>query len=134
MWNLHTIKMTKKLLPSVERNTKLLELIYSDICELNGEWTRGGKRYFITFIDDYFIFTFVYLIRAKDDAFQKFKQYKSVVENKKDRRIKILHSNRGREYFPNEFESYYEEQGLIHQKSAPYTPQQNGLAESKIGL
>ena len=42
---------------------------------------------------------------------------------KKDRKIKILRSHRGGEYFPNEFDSYCEEQGLIHQKSAPYTPQ-----------
>ena len=46
-------KFTKKPFPSVpKRNTSLLELIHSDICELNGVLTRGGKRYFITFCDD----------------------------------------------------------------------------------
>jgi len=28
------------------------ELIHSDLCEINGELTKGGKRYFMTFIDD----------------------------------------------------------------------------------
>ena len=49
--------MTKKPFPSVERNTQLLELIHFDIYELNGELTRGGKRYFITLknISGYFL-------------------------------------------------------------------------------
>ena len=38
---------------SVERNTELLELIHSDLCEFEGILTRGGNRYFITFIDDF---------------------------------------------------------------------------------
>jgi hypothetical protein len=34
------------------RNLAPLELIHSDIYEMNGELTKGGKRYFLTFIDD----------------------------------------------------------------------------------
>jgi hypothetical protein len=45
--------MTKKLFPKVERNSQLLELVHYDICEINGMLTRGEKRYFITFINDY---------------------------------------------------------------------------------
>ena len=42
---------------------------HSDICELNENNTRGSrKRYFITFIDDYFRFTYVYLLISKDEA------------------------------------------------------------------
>ena len=46
-------KMIKKPFYSVERNSKLLDLIHSDICEFNGMLTHGGNRYFITFIDDH---------------------------------------------------------------------------------
>ena len=46
-------KMTKKPFPKNERTTELLELVHSDIFELNGHLTRGGNRYFITFIDDH---------------------------------------------------------------------------------
>ena len=58
--------MTKKPFPKVERNSQLLELVHSDICEINDMLTRGEKRYFITFIDDYSHFTYVYLLRTKD--------------------------------------------------------------------
>jgi hypothetical protein len=74
-------KMTKKSFPKVNRNSHLLELMHSDICELNGIFTRGGNIYFITFIDDCSRYTYVYLMRSKDEAFNKFKCYKSIVEN-----------------------------------------------------
>ena len=47
------VKMTKKCFPKSDRNSIMLELVHSDVCELNGVLTRGGKRYFITFIDDF---------------------------------------------------------------------------------
>ena len=65
--------MTKKSFPKVNKNSQLLELVHSDICELNGILTRGGNRYFITFIDDCSRYTYVYLMRSKDEAFHKFK-------------------------------------------------------------
>nr|KAJ0194254.1 hypothetical protein LSAT_V11C800406360 [Lactuca sativa] len=124
-------KFTKKPFPSVKRNTSLLELIHSDICELNGILTRGGKRYFITFCDDFSRYLHVYLLRSKDEAFDAFKRYKAEVENQLERHIKILRSDRGGEYFNQEFDTFCEENGIKHERTSPYTPQQNGLAERK---
>ena len=70
-------------------------------------------------------------MRSKDEAFNKFQCYKSIVENQMEKKIKILGSDRGGEYFPIEFILCCEENGIIHQRSAPYTPQENGLAERK---
>ena len=80
-------KITKKPFSTAERNTNLLDLIHSDICEFNGVLTRGGKRYFITFIDDCSKFTYVYLLSNKDEAFECFKRYKAEVENQKGRKL-----------------------------------------------
>ena len=66
-------KMTKKFFPRVERNSQLLELIHSDICEVNDMLTRGGKRYFTIFIDDYSCFTYVYLLRTKENPLENSK-------------------------------------------------------------
>nr|GEV66141.1 valine--tRNA ligase, mitochondrial 1-like [Tanacetum cinerariifolium] len=64
-------------------------------------------------------------------AFETFKIYKAEVENQKGKKIQILRSDRGGEYFSTKFSSYCELQGLIHQRTTPYTPQQNGVAERK---
>jgi hypothetical protein len=51
-----------------ERNLTPLELIYSDLCEMNGVLTKGEKRYFMTLIDAATRFCYVYLLRTKDEA------------------------------------------------------------------
>ena len=89
-----------------------------------------GKKYFITFIDDCTRYCYVYLLNSKDEAIDAFKQYKIEVENQLNKKIKMIRSDRGREYeFP--FQEICLENGIIHQMTASYTPQQNGVAERK---
>ena len=117
-------KMTKKKpFSKSDRNSIMLELVHSNVCELNGVLTKGGKRHLLTFIDDFSRFTYVYLMRNKDESFDMFKRYKAEIENQNDRKIKILQNDRSREFFPNDFSTFCEEHGIIHQSSTPYTPQ-----------
>ncbi|KAK8988278.1 hypothetical protein V6N11_065873 [Hibiscus sabdariffa] len=53
------------------------------------------------------------------------------VENQLDRRIKRLRSDRGGEYGSNFLKEVCENSDIIHETSAPYFPQQNGIAERK---
>lgn len=55
-------KFTKKPFPKIERNTQILKLIHSDLYEFNGVLTRGGKGYFITYINDFSKYTYLYLL------------------------------------------------------------------------
>lgn len=57
-------KSTKIPFKSIERSTEPLELIHSDVCDLKYVQPRGGKKYFITFIDDYTRYCQVYLMRS----------------------------------------------------------------------
>ena len=84
----------------VTRETKLLELIHSNLGDLKQTMTRGGKKFYVNFIDDYSRFTRVYLLRNKDEAFDMFLSYKVEVENQLDRKIKRIRSDRGDEYIP----------------------------------
>ena len=84
----------------------------------------------MTFIDDYTRYCYVYLLRSKDEALEKFMHYKNEVENQLGRKIKAIRSDRGGEY-DAPFNRFYQEHGIIHQTSTPYTPQQNGIVERK---
>ncbi|KAK4406491.1 hypothetical protein Sango_0655600 [Sesamum angolense] len=55
---------------------------------------RGGFSYFITFIDNHSRYSYVYLMRYKSEAFVRFKEFRSEVENQTGRKIKTLRSNR----------------------------------------
>src|SRR3954467_11397913 len=119
----HTTAETRNLAP--------LELIHSDLCEMNGVLTKGGKKYFMTLIDDSTRYCHVYLLKSKDEALNFFKIYKAEVENQLDRKIKRLRSDRGGEYFSSEFDAFCAEHGIIHERTPPYSPQSNGVAERK---
>ena len=73
-------KLTRKSFSSVTRSTNLLDLIHSDTCDFKSFVTRGGKKYFITFIDDHSRFRHVYLLKSKDEAFSKFVEFRTRVE------------------------------------------------------
>jgi hypothetical protein len=124
-------KLTRLPFPSVEKNYKLLELVHSDVCTMDNVLSRGGNRYFITFIDDYSKFCYVYLLKHKSEAFSKFLLYLAEVQNRFKTKIVHLRTDRGGEYLGGEFDKFCEDNGIIHQTSAPRTPEQNGVAERK---
>ena len=90
-------KQTNKSKRGVKRSTNLLEIIHTDICcpDMDG----NGLKYFITFIDDYSRYMYLYLLRSKDEALGAFKVFKDVVENQCGKHIKIVRSYRGGEYY-----------------------------------
>uniref|UniRef100_A0A2N9FGP9 Integrase catalytic domain-containing protein n=1 Tax=Fagus sylvatica TaxID=28930 RepID=A0A2N9FGP9_FAGSY len=90
----------------------------------------GGRKYFVTFIDDCTRYCYVYLLRSKDEALESFIHYKKEVENQLNKKIKVLRSDRGGEY-ESPFGEFCSQHGIVHQTTAPYSPQQNGVAERK---
>lgn len=103
--------------------------MHSDVCGPMPKDSWGGARYFITFIDDFSRKIFIYFMKRKSEAFDMFKTFKSLVENQTDRKIKKLRTDNGTEYMNDSFEHYLKCNGIIHQTTVPYTPQQNGVAE-----
>nr|GEV39650.1 hypothetical protein [Tanacetum cinerariifolium] len=65
---------------------------------------------------------------SKDKAIDKFRIYKTEVVLQQNNLIKNLRTDRGGEYYDLVF---CQSVGVIHETTAPYTPQQNGVAERK---
>ena len=70
-------------------------------------------------------------LNPKMKHFIFFKIYKAEVENQLVRKIKRVRSDRGGEYFSNEFNLFCEEHGIIHERTPSYSPESNGVAERK---
>nr|GEV55290.1 retrovirus-related Pol polyprotein from transposon TNT 1-94 [Tanacetum cinerariifolium] len=50
----------------------------------------GGARYFLSIIDDFSRMTWVFMMKHTSEAFEKFKHWKILIENKTGRKIKRL--------------------------------------------
>ncbi|GKD54343.1 putative RNA-directed DNA polymerase [Tanacetum coccineum] len=138
-WEMHKGKMTKGNKKGVTRSTGLLELIHTDIC---GSFPSGisGHKSFITFIDNYSRYMYLFLFNEKSESLETFKTSKAEVENQLDRKIKVVRSDRGGEYYgrhtdvgqaPGSFFDFCKDHGIINQYTMPGTPQQNGVAERR---
>ncbi|GKE23931.1 zinc finger, CCHC-type containing protein [Tanacetum coccineum] len=88
-------KITKKLFQNVKRETEVLELIHSDLCDLHATPSLGNKKYFATFIDDASRFYYVYLLHSKGEALDKFKVFKTKVELQQGSLIKRFRPDSG---------------------------------------
>lgn len=110
---------------------EVLGLIHSDICGPINTESLGGAKYFATFTDDYTGYTETTMLRNRSDVLKAFKDYKRKVEKQTDQRIRKLRTDNGREYLSNDFKELLKTEGIIHQLSVEYTPQQNGVAERK---
>ena len=80
-----------------------------------------GYDSFITFTDDYSHYGYIFLIKKRSEALDKFKIFKAEVENQHNLKIMVVRSNRGGEY--------YGRHTLYDQVPAPFTRflQENGI-------
>ena len=123
-------KMTKRPFNAKGRRAQeLLELIHTDVCGPMLTQVKGGYEYFITFTNDYSRYGYVYLMRRKFEAFEKFKEFRAEVENQLGKHIKAIRSDRGGEYLLGDFKDYLTQNWIVSQLTAPSTPQQNGVTE-----
>ena len=76
------------------RVRRLLEIVHSDLCYVEIS-SNGGSRYFITFIDDFSRYTWVYFLKQKSEVCDVFKTFKAFVEKQSGCKIKILKIDRG---------------------------------------
>ena len=68
-------------------------------------------------------------MRTKNQAFQYFQQFHSMVGREMGNPLKLLQTNHGGEYISREFKEYCSKHRIGHKKTIPGVPQHNGIAE-----
>ena len=116
-------KMTKRPFSTKgERSKEPLQLVHSNVYSPLSVQARGGYEYFVTFIDDYSRYGYVYLMHKKSETFGKFKELMEEAEKQLGKSLKTLRSYRGGEYFDTKFKDHFLEHGILSQLTAPGTP------------
>ena len=97
-------KQHQHLFPK-ERNVSkgLLDVVHSDVWGPAQTATFGGCRYYVTFIDDFSRYTWIFPMRMKREVFTNFQKFKSEVEKTTGRHVRCLQSDGGKEYFSDAF-------------------------------
>ncbi len=74
-----------------------LELVYSDVWGPATD-SVGRKNYYVSFIDDFSKFTWIYFLKCKSEVLQKFQEFQSLVGRLLDRKIIAMQTDWGGEY------------------------------------
>lgn len=112
-----------------QKSSETLQIIHADVCGPMETKSIAGSQYFVLFIDDHSRMTFIYFHKQKNEVFKIFKNFKAMVENQQNKKIKILRTDNGGEFCNLEMENYLVKEGIIHQKTNAYAPEQNGVCE-----
>ncbi|KAK2441923.1 hypothetical protein QL285_013156 [Trifolium repens] len=113
------------------RSKHALDVVHSDVCGPIETPTLSGSRYFMTCVDEFTRKIWIYLLKEKSEVFAAFTKFCALAERQREYKLKIIRTDGGGEYNSREFQAYCAENGIIHEVTAPYTPQHNGLADRR---
>jgi hypothetical protein len=108
----------------------LLQHIHSDM-HMVPVPTSSGYRYWVTFIDDWSRYGWIYLLKRKLDIFEVFKVFKAFIELQYGMPIKCLHNDKGGEYIGHVWDTYFAETGICCEYTVEGMSQQGGVAEHR---
>jgi transposase InsO family protein len=108
-----------------------LELLHMDLFGPIAYISIGGGKYCLVILDDYSRFTWVLFLQEKSQTQETLKGFLRRAQNEFGLRIKKIRSDNATEFKNSQNEGFLEEEGIKHELSSPYTPQQNGVVERK---
>ncbi|XP_019459987.1 PREDICTED: uncharacterized protein LOC109359748 [Lupinus angustifolius] len=73
----------------------------------------------------------IYLTKLKSEVLSILKEFKKLAEKQSGKNIKILRTDGGGEFTSRAFSDFCKDQGIVHEVTAPYTPQHNGIDERR---
>jgi transposase InsO family protein len=108
-----------------------LELLHMDLFSPIAYISIGGSKYCLVTVDDYSRFTWVFFLQEKSQTQETLKGFLRQAQNEFGLRVKKIRSDNGTEFKNSQIEGFLEDEGIKHEFSSPYTPQQNGVVERK---
>jgi transposase InsO family protein len=106
-----------------------LELLHMDLFGPIAYISIGGSKYCLVIVDDYSCFTWVFFLQEKSQTQETLKGFLIWAQNEFRLRIKKIRSNNRAEFKNSQIEGFLEDEGIKHEFSSPYTPQQNSVVE-----
>jgi transposase InsO family protein len=112
-------------------SSRQLKLLHMDLFGPITYISIGGNKYGLVIVDDFSHFTWVFFLQDKSEAKGIVKKFIRLVQNEFELKVKNIRSDNGSEFRNTQVEEFLDEEGIKHELSAPYTPQQNDIIERK---
>lgn len=90
-----------------------------------------GAKYFLTIVDDYIRATWAFKMHLKGQATSILSKFIHMIKTQFNATIKIVRTHNSNEFLSQACFALFNTKGIIHHRSCPYTPQQNGMVERK---
>jgi transposase InsO family protein len=103
-----------------------LELLHMDLFGPVAYISIDGSRYGLVIVDDFSRFTWVFFLSDKGETQETLNKFMRRAQNEFELKIKKVRSDNGTELKNIGVEEFLSEEGIKHEFSVPYTPQQNG--------
>ena len=111
------------------KSSRTLELVHMDVCGPFQVTSEGDAKYLATFTDDFSRLSEVLPLKQKSAVAEAVRTTMAKWETQTGNRLKAVRTDRGTEYVNKELTTYFQDSGITHSTTAPYTPEQNGVAE-----
>ena len=118
---------------SMSHTSTPLYRIHSDVWGPAPQSSLKGRRYFVIFVDEASRYTWTYLLAAKSGVTSTVRHFCTMVKTQFGRGIQRFRSDNTRDFVNAELASFFADQGILHETSYVATPEQNGMAERRIG-
>jgi hypothetical protein len=116
---------------SISVSSSPFDLIHYDVWGPSPVATKGGSRYYVSFIDDHTRYCWVYLMKHRSKFFEIYAAFRALIKTQHSAVIKCFRCDLGGEYTSSKFCQLLALDGTIHQTSCTDTPEQNSVAERK---
>ena len=116
---------------STIRTSKCFDILHIDIWGPYKIPSLTGAQFFLTILDDFSQATWTFLLHHKTDIFHIFSTFLTMVPTQFKTCVKTIRNDNGGEFLSTHFKTLLHSYGIIHHRSFPYTPQQNGIVEGK---
>jgi len=114
---------------STSKSKKCFDLIHVDLWGPYSIPSIHGHKYFLTIVDDYSRYTWIFLLKQKYEVVKILEIFVNFVQTQFETTIKAIRSDNGTEFFMTNF---FANKGIIHQTSCVNTPQQNSIVEGNM--
>lgn len=119
--------------PSISERAKAVgDKVHVDLGGPINQSSTSGSKYYMLCKDEFSTYMYIYLMEDKTQTCLSLAKLLATFEIETDRRIKRIFSDNGSEFCNKKVEILFALERILHERSAPYTAQQNGQIEREM--